>query len=194
MDAVEEHNRLFREAFSLLEGKLRIGGKPEPTFSVQSEADTREAIELLEQVVTLNPGNWAAFWAMGKAHQALDQHDAALRCFSSGLALNSKDAGIAQEAAIEAMECCRPDLAVTYGRVAVGLAPNNPGVQANLGLAFLFSGNPDHAQEVLRAALEANPSDLITQGLIKIVAEVQTGERPCPHNAGDLELDRGPQA
>ncbi len=51
------------------------------------------------------------------------------------------------------MECGRPQLAIEFTRAALRLNPDDPGLQANLGLAHLFSEQPRAARVVIDAAL-----------------------------------------
>lgn len=138
------------------------------------------------RVVQLNPGNWAALWITGKGYQALGEHELALESFSRSRLLNENHPDIAREAGISAMECGRHALAIEFTRGALRLRPDDPGLQANLGLAHLFAQEPQVARRVIDVALQKDPSDKITRAISKLVDDVLLGKRPCPRCRADI--------
>jgi tetratricopeptide (TPR) repeat protein len=185
-DLPAEHDRLYLAATALLkrDNILNLSPPVSPNWFVRRRV--RKAIALLGEVVQLNPKNWAAHWVTGKAHQALGQNELALDCFSRSRLLNENHPDVAREAAISAMECGRHDLSIEFTRAALKLRPGDAGLQANLGLAHLFAGEPQVARRVIDAALESDPNDKITKTISRIVNEVLAGKRPCPKRRSDI--------
>jgi len=186
LSASDEHNRLYLEATALLKRDRIVELTPPVSLGWLVRRRVRRAISLLEKVVALSPGNWAALWVMGKSYQALGEHTEALSCFSKSRLLNDQNADVAREAGISAMECDRPELAVQFTRAALKISPGNAGLLANLALAHLFAGEPKAAREVLNASLESDPNDRITRAISKVVDEVIAGKRRCPRRSADI--------
>src|SRR4051794_17062360 len=109
MSDPDEHNRLYLAATELLKREGALQSAPPARLGWFATRRIGKAISLLEQVVVLNPTNWAAMWITGKAYQALGRHEDALACFSKSLLLNDRNPDVGREAGISAMECGRPD-------------------------------------------------------------------------------------
>jgi Flp pilus assembly protein TadD len=185
-DAATEHDRLYIAATALLKRDNIVALTPPVSLNWFVRRRVRKAIRLLNQVVELNPSNWAALWVAGKAHQALGDNELALDSFSRSRLLNENHPDVAREAGISAMECGRPHLAIEFTRAALKLKPDDPGLQANLGLAHLFAEQPGAARAVIDAALAKDPNDKITQAISRLVDDVLQGKRPCPKRRADV--------
>jgi Flp pilus assembly protein TadD len=185
-DADAEHDRLHRQAVSLLDPLLDIQGRPLVPVGPTEEATLRRGIELIDRVLQLNPHNWAAMWIAGKAYQRLRDFDRALQEFARAHAVKPDQPDVAREASIAAMDLGRPAEAIGYCETAIRLKPGDPGLRANLALALLFTGQIDRAGAVAEDALRRDPSDTITARIVAVCRAVRAGERPCPRHARDL--------
>jgi tetratricopeptide (TPR) repeat protein len=182
----DEHNRLYLEATAVIKDEMRIDNRQRGPLTSELKARIEGALVRLVRVLELNPGNWAALFFMGKGHQVLEQHEAALDCFSRAYAIN-QNPDMAREAGISAMECGRTQLGLEYASASVALRPDDPGLRANLGVAMLLNGRAEDAHRELLTALEATPTDSITRGLVRFVEDVCAGKRKCPQTGPALE-------
>ncbi len=97
-DAATEHDRLYLAATALLKRDNIVTLTPPVSLGWFVRRRIRKAIRLLNQVVELNPDNWAALWVTGKAHQALGENELALDSFSRSRLLNENHPDVAREA------------------------------------------------------------------------------------------------
>jgi Flp pilus assembly protein TadD len=185
-ETASEHDRLYLAATALLKRDNIVTLTPPVSLNWFVRRRVGKAIRLLNQVVELNPSNWAALWVTGKAYQALGDNQLALESFSRSRLLNESHPDVAREAGISAMECGRPQLAIEFTRAALKLNPDDPGLQANLGLAHLFAQEPQAARTVIDAALSKDPNDKITQAISRLVDDVLRGKRACPTRRADV--------
>jgi Flp pilus assembly protein TadD len=185
---MDEHNRLFLEAVDLIQPELRTSVNPSPPLSAETVPRLEHAIALLDRVVEMNPQNWSAFWMRGKAQQALEDHAAALASFVRALELHPIP-DCAREAGIAAAEMGDHALSVGLTRMALKMAPGEPGLLANLGLALLFDNRPAEARPALVEALAGCPSDNVTRALLQATDDVLAGRRSCPHSVRELSAD-----
>src|SRR5262249_6349333 len=153
---------LFRQAADLTEGLLVIHGQPTPPLDAAGRSRLEQAVKLFEQVLEMNPGNWAAIWLLGKIFQRLENFSTGFDAFALGGRTNPDPPDIAGEAWIAALELGRPEQAATFCQRAVIIAPNDAGLHANLALAHLLSGQPEQARESIVEAKRLDPSDPIT--------------------------------
>jgi tetratricopeptide (TPR) repeat protein len=181
------HDRLYKEATALAHELILLDDREAAPLDDDSRRRLGEAIALYEEVVRINPKNWAALWMLGKVHQRLGEFEKGLAAFARSHDIVPDQPDVAREASIAAMDLGRPEEAVVYCRRALQAEPDDPGLRANLGLALLFSGKPEEARVVAEEALRQNPADEITARILAIIGEVLAGTRPCPHHVRDLE-------
>jgi tetratricopeptide (TPR) repeat protein len=181
------HDALFRQAGELIEGLIILHGVAHGALDDEGRRRLDEAIVLYEEVVRINPRNWAAMWQLGKVHQRLAQYERGLEWFARAHRVDPDQVDVAREASIAAMDAGRPEEGVEFCRRALQVKPDDAGLRANFALALLFSGRPGEAQVVAAEALEREPGDEITAHLVAIIDEVVAGKRPCPRHVRELE-------
>jgi hypothetical protein len=183
----DRQDALYKQATELVEGLLMGGsGSGQPLDAAERGRLTR-AISLLEQVVEINPGNWAAMWVVGKAYQRLEDHKTAVCWFTRAHRLNPDQPDVAREASISAMEEGRPEEAIAFCERALEASPDDAGLHSNLALALLFSNRPVEAKAVAAASLARDPSDTITKRIVSVIDDVIAGKRPCPRHSRDIK-------
>lgn len=148
-----------------------------------ARAQIEEGIRLLGEVTQAQPDNWAAFWFIGKGHQALRNHAAAEGAFRRAYEIKPGHTDIARELVIESVCSGKLDQGVAVAKQVVDHNPRDAGMAANLGLAYLASGQLKLARQAIERALALDPSDTISQALYKEIAAVEAGRAPgkyCP--------------
>jgi tetratricopeptide (TPR) repeat protein len=182
-----EHDRIYREAWAVVNPLMELHDRPRPPeLTSEQEQELRRGIGLFGRVVQMNPRNWAAIWATGKAFQRLGQFEDALACFSRAHHINPGHPDVSREAAIAAMELARPGEAIPFCLRAIDANPNDPGLLANLALATLFTGDAKGAARLSSEALQRAPNDEITRRILELCREVIAGTRACPGHARDI--------
>jgi tetratricopeptide (TPR) repeat protein len=181
------HDQLYKQACALIDGLILLHDEEPAELTAERRRRLHEAIPLFEEVVRINPGNWAAMWLLGKVCQRLEELERGLAWFARAHHINPGQPDVAREASLAAMDLGRPGEAVAFCERAVEALPDDAGLVANLALALLFSGKPVEAQEVAADALRRDPADAITAQLVTIIGEVVAGTRPCPHHMRDLQ-------
>ncbi len=184
---IARHDDLYRQACRLIDGLLLLDNRPPTPPDAAQRQRLDDAVPLFEEVVRINPGNWAAMWLLGKVYQRLEEFETSLAWFARAHRVNPDQPDVAREASIAAMEVGRPEEAIPFCERAIEANADDPGLRANLALALLFSDRPREAQAIAREALSRDPADAITAQLVRIIDEVVNGTRPCPHHARDLQ-------
>lgn len=182
----ERHNQLYEEASRRIDGLILLDDRPPRPLDAAATDRLRGAVSLFEEVVRINPGNYAAMWLVGKVYQRLEEYDASLEWFARAHRVNPGQRDVAREASIAAMNLRRPELAVEFCQAALKADPNNAGLQANLALALLFCGRPVDAEPIARTALADDPADPITARILGIIEDVLAGSRPCPAHVSEI--------
>jgi len=184
----EEHNQYYNEAWKLIQPYLRLAGAMDKKADTQkARAKLERAIALLHEVVVYNPGNWSAFWLLGKAYQTMDDHQKAYNFLGKSYGIQKENPDVAREYMFECLELTKADEGVTVGEQAVSLRPMEAGLHANLALAYMIAGRMADARSAVDKALQLDSSDQISLAVRRRIQQVAEGTRLQPRTIRDLE-------
>ena len=177
-NTAEEHDALFRAGSEMLRPYIFLGDRQNADpKSAEGRRKIAEGIRNLTRVTQMNPGNWPAFWMVGKGYQAVGDHASAYAALREAFRINPGQPDVAREFMLEAICIGQTDEAVSVAERAVQLRPQDAGLMANLGFAFLAKGELERARVATAKALEAAPQDRITQTLASEISAVAEGRR-----------------
>jgi Flp pilus assembly protein TadD len=165
-EQISEHNRAFQDAVTIVKAEIPLHERPSispPGWSLRRKL--KHALSLFERVLQINPENWSAMWLTGKVHQRCHDQATALSWFERAYQVNPSQADVAREASTCAMELGRHDAAISFAHRAVQIAPADPGLHANLALAYLLAGRIADAQNEIARALVGDATDTISQSI-----------------------------
>ena len=180
-----EHNQLFEQGCDLINPFMQLSDRA-ALESEDSDQKLRQGIELLKKATEIHPGNWSAFWMIGKAYQALGDSENAFEAFGKSYGINRYHADIAREYMYECLNLGHGEKAVAAANRAVSTDPDNAGLVSNLALANLIAGNLDRATEAAERAIAMDPTDTISQNLRTLIEDVKSKRRPQPTKMADL--------
>jgi tetratricopeptide (TPR) repeat protein len=180
------HDQLYQQASNLAYDLILLDDREPVPLDDAARQRLADAVKLFEEVIALNPSNWAAMWMLGKVFQRLEDPARGLEWFARAHRVNPDQPDVAREASIAAMDAGRPADAVGYCERALQVEPDNAGLRANLALALLFCERVPEAQAMAQDALARAPDDAITQNLARTIDEVAAGRLACPHHVRDL--------
>lgn len=181
--SLERHDEYYQKGLSCIEPYIIIHGKPRNRPNIDK---IKKGIKYLDAVTKINPENWAAFWLKGKAHQTLGESRSAYDEFEKSFDIQKENPDVARELTIEALNLGKGEEGVEIAKHALTLKPNNPGLMANLGIAYLINGEIDNAEDITRKAINLDPLDKINKQVLEIIEEVKSGRRPQPKKYSDL--------
>jgi hypothetical protein len=75
---------------------------------------------------------------------------------------------------------------VAFCKAAVRIKPEDPGLLANLALAYCLSGRDEEARDAATQAVLRRPQDGISQAVERFVSEVSAGARRRPERLVDV--------
>jgi Tfp pilus assembly protein PilF len=182
----ETHNVVYKKGTALISPHIWLDGRM-PKMTDQASRDLQLGIQHLQAVTAYNPSNWNAHWIIGKAYQALRNHQEAYQNFKKAYAIEKGNPNVAREFADSCLQLGYGADAVALAASAVQVAPQDAGLRANLALAYLINGDIALAQEAVEESLTSNPSDKITQRLRKVICDVAEGKRPRPTKMSELK-------
>lgn len=185
---IADHDRLYQQGTDLIKPFMRLHGvPPKATDTPTAKSDLRRGIQLLNEVIKINPQNWPAYWSIGKAHQALDEHEPACDAFRHAFDRQKENPDVAREYMYECLIIGAAFEAIDAAKHAVTLKPDDPGLHANLALACVFNGQFDDAIKSIDVSIAAAPDDEISQRVKQMIIDVRDGKRRQPMKLGDLE-------
>jgi tetratricopeptide (TPR) repeat protein len=180
-EQISEHNRAFRDAVAIVKTEIPLHERPSvspPGWSLRRKL--KRALSLFERVLQLNPENWSAMWFTGKVYQRCHDQATALAWFERAYQINASEADVAREASTCAMELGRHDTAIGFAHRAVQIAPANPGLHANLALAYLLAGRIPEAQNEIGCAVATDPTDIISKTIDSMTKHFAANGRTSP--------------
>lgn len=176
----EEYNRNYETAFDILSKHALMHKHSKGIPGFFGKKQLKKAITLLSRCLEIWRDSWAAMWGIGKAHQALGQHNAALGWFERALKIETNNSDIYREASLEAMSLGDAERALTYSEKAYDLTPDKPGLLANMALALLLNKRGDEALKAAKKACECDPDDQINTRVHELVHDVVNGKQVYP--------------
>lgn len=175
--------------FELGKGLLihRIRTKEHANISKQRNMEKiNDAIEHMKKVISMNRDNWVAMFFLGKAYQALEEHELALSWLSQAFAYESDNITICKEAGIEAIECGKFDMAVRFFKAAISLDKEDLDLYFNMALALLFSGKLDDAMLISSYMRGENSENKTYKRLVRIIRDVVDKKVGLPKSMNDV--------
>ena len=104
-EGVSEHDRLFEEAATILNGQIQLHGQPEmPAPDGLLTHKLEHAIALLDRVIEINLHNWSAMWLNAKVYERLGNQLEALLWFERAHQVNPTQIDVSREASLCAMD------------------------------------------------------------------------------------------
>ena len=155
----ERHNELYRRGCAILK-EIRQGG-PRPNPSASEMAAVENGCQLLDQVLLLNPQNWAACWIQGTAFRNVNDWTRAYDAFSRAYAVNPNHIEVMREFSIAACESGHFDEAIDLARRAMSVSPRDAGLRANFAVFLQRAGRREEALAVIKEVLERDPKDMV---------------------------------
>lgn len=183
----ERHNQLWEQARAIVE-EQDISGKVPPFKPGFFESrKLRKASALLDEVLTLHPGNVSALWIQGKILQLFGEFEPSLDRFAKACLIDPSNPNVAREAGISATEAGKLDVAVYFAQEALKATPGDAGLRTNLAVAHLFAGNVSAARFEIEDARAAEPDDPITHSVWALVREVAEGRMRRPSKTSEID-------
>jgi len=187
VEEINKHNQVYEQAYSLLRGEILLDGKPplsRPGFFVRRRLN--KAIALFNDVLQMNPENWAAMFGIAKAAQRLGDN---VRAFDLMLAAhrgNPSVSGFAREAGLIAFQLGRTRKGIELTEAAITIQPDDGSLYSNLGLGHLLGGNTAAAVEAFQRANDLELDHTITPRLLAVAQAVHSGTLPCPKSEAEV--------
>jgi tetratricopeptide (TPR) repeat protein len=176
-----ELNALYTTSCDAIMPYLRLEGAEQcDVDSEQGKESLRKGIEGLQTVLRFSPASWNAGWMLGKAQQALQQHEQAYQSFLTAHRNILTNQNVMRELALECLQTKRFTQAVHYCHVAMEFDPEDYSLWPNMAVAQLFNGKLDEAEQWANKALAKIPGDEPATTVLAIVADVRAGKRSIP--------------
>lgn len=185
---VEEINAIYQASCDKIIPYIRLedSNQGDPN-SEEGKASLIEGIKGFETVISFSPANWSAHWMIGKAQQALQQHESAYNAFLKAYRNSLTDENVMRELAIECLQTKRFQQAVHYCYVAMEFALEDYTLWPNMAVAQMFNGNLEESESWAKKSLVRLPGDVVATNVLRIIAEIRDGKRPQPNDFSALE-------
>lgn len=172
-DASNRHDDLYKQGCAMLKDIRQGAPRPRPTAG--EIASVENGCALLDQVLLLNPQNWAACWIQGTAFRNISDWHRAYEAFSRAYAINPNHIEVVREFSIACCESEHFDEAVDLARRAMAMSPHDPGLRANYAIFLHRSGRAAEALAAIKEALERDPKDMTTLRAYQQIAGRRSG-------------------
>ena len=191
-EEVQQHNELYDRACRLLDGLVMLDDRPHKNPGFFGRRRLRQAVQLFQQVIELNPANWQSMLFIGKAFQSLGELEPALTWFLRAHDCVPGHPSVAKEAGFAAGRLGQHDVAVRVMQAAAKEHPEDPALHLNLGLSCLMSGKSADAREAFARVVELEPGRDVNKRLLSLAKDVEAGKRPCPTTEAEVQWSFSP--
>jgi len=116
-----------------------------------------KALNMYEEALKREPGNWRYFYGLGKAWQAVEKPDRALDAFQRAVALAPNETNLLYGPGSAYESLGRVQEAIRIFRDATRRNPEDAGAFNNLSLDLTRAGDNQGAEEALREAIRLQP-------------------------------------
>jgi tetratricopeptide (TPR) repeat protein len=186
-EQADAHNALTKAGWEIAKPEIYLDdgrGRRAPGFFARRRL--RKATALFAQALKINPQGWSSMWALGKIYQRFWEHKISFKWFLEAHQLNPRQPDVAREAGLAALDLGFAEDAVRLCLIAVQLSPDDLGLQSNLALAYLLSGDDARALECASVAAKAEPGDVVSRNVLALVCDVRAGRRLRPKRMSEL--------
>jgi tetratricopeptide (TPR) repeat protein len=185
-EQIKLHNDLYARANELMKGLAILDNVPKKNLGFFEKRRLRQAIELHQQVLEINPANWSSMVMIGKAFQSLDELEQALKWFLQAHECVPDNPSVAKEVGYVAGRLGKHDIAIDAMRAVANLHPNNAGLYFNLGLSCLMAGKVADACRAFEHTIELEPERELNKKLLILAKNVEAGKCPCPKTEAEI--------
>lgn len=158
----------------------------EPVMDTVRRHELEEGIARLESVVRADSQHWQASWFIGKAYQALGNSLAANDAFKSAYLIEQNNPDVASEYGLSCIDLGQGMEGVAALQRAIELSPLEPGLHANLALAYLVANRNKQALDSADRAITMDPADKVSRAVRVLVMQVIEGKRPQPKSGAEF--------
>jgi len=177
----DRHNAITAKGWALTDGRLLLQSQqPSERLGWCTRWKLRRAARCFERALEINPDGWSSMWALGKIHQRLGDQTLAFAWFAKAHAFKPDQPDVAREAGIAALDIGRVEDALALCRAAVVLSPGDPGLLANLALAYCLAGEDAEAERCAAEAVYRNRNDCVSATVLGFVRDVASEVRERP--------------
>jgi len=181
---IREGKSLFTRATEIMKGIILE--PPAKPLSPAARAAMERGRTLLVEASN-RKADFPTLFFLGKSELRLRNWEAARAALLEAHKIDPDQADGCRELAWATLELERTDEALPLTRRALELRPGDPGLQCNLAVVLLLTGDVQAAREAAEAALALDPQDSISKHLLRVIDEVATGQRQCPRSLAQLE-------
>ena len=185
-EQVEQHNKLYTEAWKLITGEINLDGQEIPKPNWLTRLRLNKAKALFEKTIVINPAGWNAMFAIGKIEQRLGHKQEAFDWLLKAREFEPQNTSLAKEASLTAAQLGMHEMAARIVDEAIELNPTDPALRVNSGLAHILAGHCEIAAERFAEASRLEPSSELNRKLEVFAGKVSTGVLPVPKTEADI--------
>lgn len=174
---VQYFQELIKKFSYTLEYRIGLGNL------LKQEERYIQALEIFEQVVSVDPKNKRALMSLGICQRALGKNEDALKTFLSAAILDPSDAEAFYMTGQMLSDLSRFDQAINNYQKAVRVNPNFPRLYYAIGQAYFSMGNMDEAK---KAALEEKNKNPQLADPMVLLAEIYLATKQFANCAQEL--------
>lgn len=184
---IDMHNSLYHCAFALIKGEIFLDYVTDPNVpGFFTKRKLRKAIKTFQKVISINPRNWNAMFAIAKVHQRLGDMQASFEWLLKAREFAPDNPSLAKETALTAAHLGTYDKSIEVSIEAISVKPDDPVLHSNLGMSFLLANRPDEAVNSFKEALRLEPRHPATTRLLSYAKYVQAGHFPVPKSEREI--------
>jgi tetratricopeptide (TPR) repeat protein len=185
-EQIERHNKLYDEAWKLLNGEVNLDGRELRKPGWLATRRLHKAKALFEETIAINAAGWNAMFAIAKIEQRFGRKQEALDWLLKAREFEPRNTSLAKEASLSASRVGMHEMAACIADEAIELNPTDPALKVNSGLAHILAGHCENAVERFGDAARLEPAREVNKKLHEYALKVLAGTVPKPKTESDI--------
>lgn len=181
-----QFDELFQKAGTLSEGLIRLDKLNTPKIGFFDRNKLKQAIDLFEKALDLDPYNTSSHFLKAKCHESLNQGHKALESLKLAFEIEPYNEIICIEIGSALTRERDFERAIEILEEGTQYNPNEPRILSNLGIAYLLSGQAQKAVAVYTKLVEIEPDYELNPRFLKFARNIANGDIDSPKTEEDI--------
>lgn len=152
---INQSTDLLKKCFSFNENNISI--MKEIGKNIILSGNYRRAIEIYDEIISLNENDWEAFYHKGICFENLKDYDSAIACLNRSNEISPNEKSLKQLANIAIIQE-NPSYAIEKFLDALNFSPDDPDLLTQIGALHLKMGNTEDAYNFFTKAMNNDSS------------------------------------
>jgi tetratricopeptide (TPR) repeat protein len=177
---------LFDKGIKLMEGIIRLDGRPSQHLGFFAKRRLRKAGVIFEKALQVDSANAAVMLFLSKIEERLQRFEKSLEWIKRANTAEPDHFVLIIELGAAFGRLGRHVEAISVLAPAAHANPDEVRIHCNLALSFLMAGEAENAVRVFEHVIRLEPDVAVNRKLLALAQDVASGAKPVPRSEADI--------